>query len=258
VQPPRQKARILLRGQPPDVADEEHALGDSQDRAKALAAAPGEVLETDPRGNHMDRHLYSAPTQDRGHGLARREHRIAQVAVVGRQLDREAPHRLGVTRHIVGVVLVQSVVCEHERHVQHPGQPHGRCTQQERVVRMDDVGSEGLNGGAAPARCDQHDREVAAVETLDCGDANDVRLTLRRVLELGADHQHLIAPASILGGERLHRPRYAAGVGSVGVGHHDDFHAPPHLSVAPCSRKLIEGGHAASLERGHEGQAANR
>ena len=56
----RQKARVLLRGQAPDVADDERVLRNSQDRAKSLAAACGEVLDTHPRGNDMDRHPYAA------------------------------------------------------------------------------------------------------------------------------------------------------------------------------------------------------
>ena len=66
------------------------------------------------------------------------------------------------------VVLVHGVVREHERHVEHSGQTQA-VTQKERMVRMDDVRSEDLNGGAEPARGDQHDREVAAVEALDRG-----------------------------------------------------------------------------------------
>ena len=85
------------------------------------------------------------------------------------------------------------------------------------MVRMDDVRSERLDGAAEPARCDQHDREVAAVEALDRGNANDVGFLFRRVLELRADHQHLMAPAPILGGEGLHRPRHAPDVRNVGV-----------------------------------------
>src|SRR2546425_11119618 len=74
----------------------------------------------------------------------------------------------------------------------------------------------------------QADREVAAVELLECGHTDDTLFVVPsisiRLGKTGCHHQHAMTLLSIFLCERLHGTRDASDVRKVGVRHHANIH----------------------------------
>src|SRR5690606_29570631 len=88
-----------------------------------------------------------------------------------------------VSRHVVGVLLVQGVVGEHQRQFEVSRQPYRGHAQQERMLGVYDVRSKILKGLDESGGNWQGHREVAGIEFLDGRHADDVDLVLRYVRE---------------------------------------------------------------------------
>src|SRR3546814_15738901 len=76
----------------------------------------------------------------------------------------------------MGVLLVHRMVGEDERQIAAASQTQRRSSEQERVVRVDDVGSEAVDQGRKRPGQWQDDGEVAAIEMLNGRNAPHVQL----------------------------------------------------------------------------------
>src|SRR3546814_14348326 len=89
----------------------------------------------------------AAFTKGRGDAGAWSEDAITEIGVAGRESDDEATKNPGIARNIMGVLLVHRMVGEDERQIAAASQTQRRSSEQERVERVDDVGSEAVDQG---------------------------------------------------------------------------------------------------------------
>src|SRR3546814_1868267 len=96
----------------------------------------------------------------------------------------------------MGVLLVHRMVGEDERQIAAASQTQRRSSEQERVVRVDDVGSEAVDQGRKRPGQWQDDGEVAAIEMLNGGNAHHVLFAFgHRSEEHTSELQSLMRPS---------------------------------------------------------------
>ena len=144
-----EEVEVLLLGQPADGADDHRIGGNTIARAEAGAVAIRENGERHAGRHLVDRHGDTARAQQLEDAARGREHRVAGIGVAGAAVERDALHQAGIAGHVVGVVLVEGVMGEDQRHAPRARQAGGRGAEQEGPMRVDDVGP---NASTARAR----------------------------------------------------------------------------------------------------------
>jgi predicted metalloprotease len=219
-----EKGEVLFGRQAADMADDRRIVRDGEKVTRARGIAAGEKRAVDSARYDADRRRHSAVEDEVGDAFARRDHVVAQVAIAERQLADEPFHRLGVLRDIVTVKLVTRVIGEDGGNLAAGSDAQRRIAEQERVMRMDDVGFERIEFGRQGKRDRKRHREVAAGEVLYGGDADDVFFVLRHAGKCRRNDENAVTvcPQSVR--QPAHRACDAADMRGECVCEHDDVH----------------------------------
>src|SRR4051812_44161917 len=94
------------------------------------------------------------------------------------------------------VLVPHRVVREYQGHIARFGESHSRIAHEKRMMGMDDVGSELIHGGGDQCRRGNRDRKLVAVEMLNSGNPNDMRLLVGAFVRLRSDDQRLVVAAA--------------------------------------------------------------
>ena len=125
-------------------------------------------------GHDADRGDHAALAQQLRDTLARREYPVGEIRILRDKLDREPLQQRRVAGNVMRVLLVQRVVRKHQRQLSITGDAQRRHAEQERVVRVHDMGPEFIERVAEQSRYRERHGEIAAIEVLHRGDAQDI------------------------------------------------------------------------------------
>jgi len=126
------------------MANHQRIARDVQLLAETRALRRRKRLHVDSGRNHRDRRGDAAAPNHPRDALARCDDAVAEVGVVGRDLDRDLAQRFG-KGHVVRVILVAGVVREEDRHVLVHRHAQRGVAEQDGMMRVDDVRLERLD-----------------------------------------------------------------------------------------------------------------
>ena len=96
--------------------------------AVLLAIPRAEPLHHDSGGNHLDSAIDAVFTEHFSQCVTRCDHSIAKIAVADSKIGDESLKSIRVVQNIVGVLLVERMVCEYRRQVTRRSNPQRGVT----------------------------------------------------------------------------------------------------------------------------------